>query len=598
MDRKSLPLIVLCFVLILSWQPIVDWLIPPPPSKPASPHGEQGKKAVTPSTADARSAHGTASSEQAGGGHSKPVSDASPLVSTGLLRRVDPSVAKEAVRVTLENAQMKVILTSVGGGIESVTLKTFEEGGKPVVLNEGSPVPAMAVSVGDTNFQSSYEWRREGSKMVGISRSSEGLQITREFALGEGFQIETKTKILHTGKIPFPQLTLAVALGMSGPMNPMDTEEYVGLAIHSGEHATHEMMAALRKYFDGQGVPFEKSGPVDWVALNNQYFTLLTAPETSFARVQAQPVSLPTKDTETKPTQQFGAFAVMDSAPFSLAPGASVSWDFSIYAGPKEYRQLAALGRGQQEALDFRVWGMELFAVVSKALIYLTSFFHGIFGNWGVAIICVTILIKIIFWPLTAISTRSMKQMQALSPKINALKEKYGNNTQKMNEEMMKLYRDYKINPMAGCLPMLVQIPIFIAFYNMLRTAVELRGAHFLWIHDLARPDTVATIPLALFHLHINPMPLLMVCTMIWQTRITPQPPNADPSMKIMMWIMPVTFLLICYNFSSGLSLYWTAQNLLTVLQTYLTRDQKVDPPQKTKTKGGFTFSRPIDSQK
>jgi YidC/Oxa1 family membrane protein insertase len=280
----------------------------------------------------------------------------------------------------------------------------------------------------------------------------------------------------------------------------------------------------------------------------------------------------------------------MVAAPLELAPGASTNWNFHIYAGPKEYKRLAALGQRQDQVLD-----LGMFEIFSKALLWMLGSFHTVFHNWGMAIVAVTVVIKLLFWPLTAISTRSMKQMQALAPKMNALKEKYKDDSKRMNEEMMKMYRDYRINPMAGCLPMVVQIPIFFAFYNMLRTAIELRGASFLWINDLSMADTIAHLPVLGYA--INLMPLLMAATMIWQTRITPQAPNADPSMKMMMWMMPATFLFFCYNFSSGLSLYWTVQNLLTILQTYLTRDKKVPPPQKVKPRKGLSFMRPAGSR-
>ena len=164
-------------------------------------------------------------------------------------------------------------------------------------------------------------------------------------------------------------------------------------------------------------------------------------------------------------------------------------------------------------------------------------------------------------------------------------------------EETMKLYREYKVNPMAGCLPMLIQIPIFFAFYNLLRTSIELRGAPFLfWIHDPSGPDTVGHL-LGYAGYPINPLPIIMAVTMIWQTKLTPQAPNADPSMKMMMWMMPAMFLFFCYGFSSGLSLYWTVQNLLTVLQTYLTWNKPVEPPTRVKPRRGLSFMRP-DSPK
>ena len=158
--------------------------------------------------------------------------------------------------------------------------------------------------------------------------------------------------------------------------------------------------------------------------------------------------------------------------------------------------------------------------------------------------------------------------MAKLSPVMNELKAKYKDDPQRMNQEMMKLYKEYKINPFTGCLPMLIQIPIFFGFYTMLGSAVELRNSTFLWVADLSQPDTVAH----LFGFPVNILPLIMAATQLWQLRITPK--TGDPSQQRILMIMPVVFLAICYNFASALSLYYTVQNLFLILQTYLTRNQ------------------------
>ena len=158
-----------------------------------------------------------------------------------------------------------------------------------------------------------------------------------------------------------------------------------------------------------------------------------------------------------------------------------------------------------------------------------------------------------------------------MQPLIAKLMEKYPDDPQKQQQEMMKLYREHKVNPMGGCLPLLAQIPVFIALYNMLRTVVELRGAKFLWIHDLSLPDTVCTIA----GLPINPLPLVMCATTLWQQKLTPNA-SADPTQQKMMMLMPLMFVFMFYSMSSGLVLYWTVQNLLSILQQWLAlRDTK-----------------------
>jgi YidC/Oxa1 family membrane protein insertase len=171
-------------------------------------------------------------------------------------------------------------------------------------------------------------------------------------------------------------------------------------------------------------------------------------------------------------------------------------------------------------------------------------------------------------------STRSMKKMQALQPLMNKLKEKYPDDPQKQQQEMMKLYKEHKVNPMGGCLPLLVQIPVFFALYTMLRATVELRGASFLWIKDLSMPDTIFDLG----GIPVNPLPLVMTATTLWQQKLTPTA-NVDPTQQKMMMLMPVMFLFFFYSMSSGLVLYWTVQNLLSILQQWLAlRDQKPAP--------------------
>jgi YidC/Oxa1 family membrane protein insertase len=199
---------------------------------------------------------------------------------------------------------------------------------------------------------------------------------------------------------------------------------------------------------------------------------------------------------------------------------------------------------------------------------------------YGWAIIVITILLKIIFWPLTAISTRSAKRMADMAPQLKALQEKYKDDPQKLPAKQWEFYRENKINPMSGCLPMLVQLPVFFGLFSMLRTAIELRGAHFLWTTDLSKADTLFMIPGLSFipfistpeGLPFNLLPILYIASAIWQTHITPMSPGMDPAQQKMMRWMPLMFLVILYNFSGGLALYMTVNNLLTILQTRLTK--------------------------
>jgi YidC/Oxa1 family membrane protein insertase len=190
--------------------------------------------------------------------------------------------------------------------------------------------------------------------------------------------------------------------------------------------------------------------------------------------------------------------------------------------------------------------------------------------SYAMAIIVITIIIKVLFWPLTQASTRSMKRLAALQPQMKALQEKYKDDPAKMQRKLMEFMKENKVSPLGGCLPMLLQMPVFIGFFYMIRSAIELRGARFLWVCDLSQPDTLFYLPG--LNVPVNPLPLLMGATMLWQARLTPPSPGVDPLQQKMMKYMPLMFLFILYNFSAGLTLYWTVQNLLTIAQMKLTK--------------------------
>ncbi len=213
------------------------------------------------------------------------------------------------------------------------------------------------------------------------------------------------------------------------------------------------------------------------------------------------------------------------------------------------------------------------------------NWLHGKLGSYAAAIIVLTLIIKCLLWPMQNKATQSMKRMQLLTPKQTEIREKYKDDPTRMNAEVMKLYKDYGVNPMSGCLPMLVQIPIFFGFYNMLGKAVELRNSHFLWVHDLSQPDTIWHLPMLGYPLNI--LPLLMAGTMLLQMSLSPK--SGDQMQQRMFMFMPLIFVGFCYNYASALALYWTVQNLFSVVQLYVTRNQapptlqKVTAPPKRK---------------
>jgi YidC/Oxa1 family membrane protein insertase len=218
-----------------------------------------------------------------------------------------------------------------------------------------------------------------------------------------------------------------------------------------------------------------------------------------------------------------------------------------------------------------------MFKIVSIFLLKMMNVLKNVLGSYASAIIAMTFIIRGAMWPLQNKSTQSMKRMQALAPKQAELKEKYKDDPTRMNQEVMKLYKEYGVNPFAGCLPMFVQIPIFFGFFSMLGTAIELRGSHFFWAHDLSQPDTVGH----LLGFPINILPICMAATMLVQMQLTPK--SGDAVQQRMFMFMPLIFVWFCYNFASALALYYTVQNLFSIVQLYITKNQPMPVLRKKK---------------
>jgi YidC/Oxa1 family membrane protein insertase len=290
--------------------------------------------------------------------------------------------------------------------------------------------------------------------------------------------------------------------------------------------------------------PLKRESTDGWVAMLQHYFVgawILGAEQRSELYTQV-----------LLPNQRY-AIGFKNLTPLQVAPGATGRLEARLYLGPKDQDQLAALAPGLDLTVDYG-W----LTVISAPLFVLLDWIHRWVGNWGWAIVLLTLLIKLVFYPLSAASYRSMAQMKKVQPKLQAIKERYGDDRQKLNQAMMELYKTEKINPLGGCLPILIQIPVFLALYWVLLESVELRHAPFvLWIRDLSSKDPYFVLP------------VIMGVTMYLQQMLNPQPP--DPVQRRMFMIMPVVFTAMFLFFPAGLVLYWTVNNVLSILQQWYT---------------------------
>ena len=332
-----------------------------------------------------------------------------------------------------------------------------------------------------------------------------------------------------------------------------------------------------------------------WAAVHNQFFALAAIPQVPASQIISRQLNLPGPTAEElaeAPTANRSPLAYQTSllyAGLTIPPKQALERSFSIYGGPKEYNTLSRIGSQFKIELD-QIMGFDQVFLGSfsgffaKILLLAMNGLHAIGISYGWTIVAITILMKILFWPLTKRATQSAKRMQALQPQLKALQDRYKDDPSKLNKKMMEFWKENKVSPFGGCLPVLLQMPVFIGFFAMIQTAIELRGASFLWASDLTQPDTLFVLNLGSSVFPVNPMPILMGVVMLWQARLQPMAPGMDAMQANMMKYMPLIFLVGLYSFSSGLTLYWTVQNLLSVLQTKLTKTQDVTPPPKAGT--------------
>jgi YidC/Oxa1 family membrane protein insertase len=519
----------------------------------------------------------------------------------------------DARETVLANEFVAVRLTDFGGAIQDVAFKKYPATqGSPeaFIFNERHAAPLLAVGelagLGqDTRYElvssSAYE-------VVYRAVFEKRLEVTRRYSLphatdpkADPYRIrhETTLRNLTEATVPLPRLVLE--LGTSSLVSANDAGLYLNVISYDGKDSE----VTDRNAFDpgffsrfGAGDPnpknqIEQTRPIVWAAVKNQFFAAIYTPDQPGQSVAIRRVELPPLPGANRTDVGITAAARFDQP--SLAPGASQTHTGLLYVGPKEYTRLARsdeFKHREDKVMQFDGFFFNrifLSGVVAPILNQLMVFTHSWVGNWGVAIILMTILLKLISVPFTLVASKSAKRMAKLAEPMKAIKEKYKDNPKKLNEATLNLFKEHKVNPAGGCIPILITIPLFIGFFAMLQGTAELRFQDFLWAPDLSGPDTVWRVPGIGFPLNI--MPLLMGVTMIVQMRITPQPTTMEGPQVMMMKIMPVIFTLFCYNFAAALALYSTVNGLFTIGQQLLVnkyvKDDDITPPAAPVGKGG-----------
>lgn len=578
--------------LLFAWPAIYQkFLSSSPPAKPAA-------KNTPAQTATSGTTNEQASSE----------STIEPATNVAVeIASTEPSADGEPEKFfQLTNQYLRLTISTRGAAVVDATLVNYRDqlpsDSSPVTLDfRGRPaltyngLPGLSENNGFT-----VEADESPVRMVLQRPGRDGFTMRREISLGSNYLVYVRDTFVNSSASQTVIGEHAIRTGFIG--QEAAHSDMVGM-IDMGVDAlppagsVENWGARIPKEFknkrDDEGLdrlpeevtfrPTQK--PADWVAAKNKYFVQILMPDgdgADFYDVQARreisPFELAGGRVKDAVIREVAAELGFNSQ--SLGAGESFTRTYEYYVGPKSYKLLSALSHGRESAMGFEENAYMDFVVVpsAKILIRLLNFLHdNVWSNYGVAIILLTLIVRIVFWPITHKGTESMRRMAAIQPLMAELREKYKDNPQKMQQAMMALYKEHKINPLGGCLPMLVQIPVFFALFVVLRIAIELRFADFLWISDLSAPERLLefgfTIPLLGWDA-LNILPLLMTITMVIQQKMTPA--AGDPTQqKIMLVMMPAMMLFFLYNFASGLALYWTTQNILMIVQQLLYKQRK-----------------------
>ncbi|OZI69846.1 membrane protein insertase YidC [Bordetella genomosp. 2] len=543
--RRTILWMIFSFSLLLLWN---NWQI------------HTGKPSLfgTPPASDAAQAPGQ---QTAANGQPAPAS--TPSVPT---TPAAPSTVPGATTPAPTRAEQVVITTDVlrltfdttGAQLVRAELLKYPTAGqpnKPTVLLDRSPELTYVVQsglVGAPNGQSfpthqtpfrlvSSERELTGDALkVAFEAESGGLKVTKTYTLHRGrYDIDVQHALTNTAGEPLSP-SLYLQLERDGN-DPADTSSFyhtfTGVAVYSEQEKFQKITFSDIAKNKGDYIRQADNG---WLAIVQHYFATAWIPPQGKPRtnelLQVQPNLYAARSIE---------------AVGAVQPGATAQVDSHLWVGPQDQKAMGALAPGLELVVDYG-W----LTIIAKPLFSLLTWLHGLLGNWGWAIVALTVIIKAVFFPLAAASYRSMARMKQVAPRLQALKEKYGDDRQKLNQAMMEMYRTEKINPLGGCLPMVVQIPVFIALYWVLLASVEMRGAPWiLWVHDLSVRDPYFILP------------AVMMATMFLQIKLNPTPP--DPIQAKVMMIMPLVFGGMMFFFPAGLVLYWCVNNTLSIAQQW-----------------------------
>lgn len=470
-----------------------------------------------------------------------------------------PSLSKT---ITLEQNWLKLFVADSSGSIAQANLSRYKDfsNGQDETLrffwSRAVGLGWVQDQPGEIRPKALVELESISTKTaLARSRFASGIELDQSYQLREG---QPALEMALTWKNPTARpLSIHPTIWMGGETIDLTHKEDVRLVECSVLEENGKIRHRPFHQLGNVENPTRFTGGLEWLAVKGKYFSLLMAPAAGTAQ---EALFYRTSHGEIR--------SALVMVPQEIPAGGEARQTIIIYIGPNNSEILGAAHRGMEKLVAGGIM-----AAIGQILLSILNGIHGVVRNYGLAIILLTLLVNLCLFPLTAKSLKSMKGLQQLQPKIQKLKETHKNSPEKMNQETLKLYREHKVNPMGGCLPMVLQMPIFIALYQTLVRSVELRGADFLWIRDLSAPDSFWRLPWGIPFIgsHVNLLPLLMIAAMVWQQKLSAKTTAAtlspnDPQ-KMMAAIMPVMFGFLFYHLPAGLVLYWLTNTL--IMATY-----------------------------
>ncbi len=506
-------------------------------------------------------------------------------------------VAEEQV-VELRTKDTIFAFTTHGGGIkyaEFIEQFAVGEKEKKVRLNRfGRSVGSLTSGTNKyLDIVYTHEEEKKTDRSVSfLGKTKAGLYVRKIWTLvdedqkGASYRLKLDLEFENNSDSKVELKELGLFTGSAAPLWKGEWGRHITLFYRKDGDYKKRRVVSFKK---GKKGPYEKdAGNLSFAGVSNQFFAIIVTPEKPYDAWiwgDREAIDIPKVAGGGEAEAIRLGMSLKDE---TLATGGDKeAFAFELYLGPKRNLMLRQTGEGRGDVMNYGWLGM-----ISWFLNWILNvLYSNIFGpmleswGWGFAIVALTIMIRGAMWPLQNKSTRAMKRMSKLQPEMKELKEKYADDPQRMNQEMMKMYREYGINPLGGCLPLVVQIPIFFGFYTMLMYAVELRQKPFLWVEDLSQPDTIFHLPFELPFLGsgVNLLPIVMAGTMVLQMSLTPK--TGDKMQRRLFMMMPVIFFFFCYNFASALALYWTTSNIFAIVQMLITR--RLPEPEMKKKKAG-----------